>query len=312
MSDKKNVHDETPGEKEGEILLESKNIILTRDPNGIDASLNAFLYSTHLLVQISTADKQHLRGITKISEEMGTELLSNFFNDIKNGKIRFIIVRNQMRIINETGERVILHPQKISEQEREMKDLIISIVELKKENVELKKENVELKKEIKELKAGLLLEIKKEMKLVRSHAICYEEKPNGTSNPGTATNTWLIRKFTRIGLDSGIGVELQDGKIILPKGNYYIRASSSAFYCHRHRARIATSRGTFLLGTSEYSHQAPNHTSNRSHIVGAIEIQDGETIELQHYQNANNSNSFGVETSASFPELYAIIEIDRL
>jgi len=305
MSEKKNVHDETPGEKEGEILLESKNIILTRDINGIDASLNALLYATHLMVQISTVDKQHLRGITKISEEIGSELLSNFFKDIKNGKIKFIIVSNQMRIINETGERVILQPQKISEQEREIKDLKISIIELNKENLELKKE-------IKELKDSLLLEIKKEMKLIRSHAICYEEKPNGTSNPGTATNTWLIRKFTRIGLDSGIGVELQDGKIILPKGNYYIRASSSAYYCNRHRARIATSRGTFLLGTSEFAHQASNYTSNRSHIVGAIEIQDGETIELQHYQHANHVNSFGVETSASFPELFAIIEIDRL
>lgn len=146
-------------------------------------------------------------------------------------------------------------------------------------------------------------------------AILAEDAASGVPAGATATGVWLQRKLNTVVYNAIPELKIQDGGVLLPRGNYRVRASVPGFYCDRFTSRMVSTRGNRMvgLGTSEYAHQSASHTASHSTILAVVSVDGTEVLRLEQIIAKCTTNCLGVETgTAGKTERYTTLEINEV
>lgn len=146
--------------------------------------------------------------------------------------------------------------------------------------------------------------------------VTFNETQTSGTNGGTFTSgAWRDRTLNTT-INSQSWASISSNEITLNAGTYYVEASAPANFCNAHKVkwRNTTDSTDTLIGTSEFTSQTDTGgRQTRSFVEGIFTIAGTKAFKLQHQCGTTQAtNGFGVASSFSVSEIYAIVNITRL
>mgnify|MGYP003111051584 CR=1 FL=1 len=135
-----------------------------------------------------------------------------------------------------------------------------------------------------------------------------DEKSSGTGSGSSSSGSWQTRTLNTVKTNEITSASLASNQISLPSGTYYIMAKALHFDGDRHKIKLrnTTDSSDEIIGSSQYSEDAYNGTTN-SYIHGRFTISGTKVFEIQH--RCEVSGSFGVPSSFGVIEVFADVQI---
>ncbi len=147
------------------------------------------------------------------------------------------------------------------------------------------------------------------------YMIVADEKSLGVGG-GVNVSGEQVRTLNVVRHNSIVGASLSANRILLPAGDYIVRASAPGYSVNAHRVSVYNYTGgvTALVGTAENataSSEPTDPVQTRSFVAGSISLAVPSELELRHYAaQVYATGSAGLGSPAGIgTEVYSMIEI---